>query len=260
MLPYCVISFLERRCCGGVRHGLVEIPGDHGQRPAGKIAKVIRQVGVIALYQRVKAEGAVLAKNNLAQQKIAQRVITENVNHRLRAHNVAAGLGHLAFFEQQPTVRNHRFGEGNLCGKQEGRPVHTVKPDDLFPDHVDVRRPVAVEFLLRGFVFRAESNRGAIVTKRVKPDVNHVLWVAGNRDAPFERAPADGEIAQAALHKSDDLVAARFWTDKVRLLFVQLQQLVRERRELEKVIIFADCLGGSAAFRTRRSGPGGVHV
>ena len=50
--------------------------------------------------------------------------------------------------------------------------------------------------------------------------------ITGNRNAPFESAPTDGEIAQAAAHKRNDLIAPRLRTDELRMLLVKRQQLV----------------------------------
>ena len=47
---------------------------------------------------------------------------------------------------------------------------------------------------------------------------------------------------------------------KSGLLFVELQQLVGERRELEEVILFGHGLGGAAAIGARIAGLGVVHV
>ena len=49
-----------------VGHLSLEITGDHRQRAAGEIAETIGEVGVIALYERIKAERTILPKNNFA--------------------------------------------------------------------------------------------------------------------------------------------------------------------------------------------------
>src|SRR5579883_129107 len=122
-----------------------------------------------------------------------------------------------------------------------------MEAHDLFADHVHIRRPVAIELRV---VFLAITERRNVIAEGIQPYVNHVLRITRNRYAPFKRAATDGEIAQAATHKRNHLVATRFRADKIRVFGVELQQLVFKGRELEEVVFFADRLSGTTAFRT----------
>ena len=73
-------------------------------------------------------------------------------------------------------------------------------------------------------------------------------------------AAADGEIAQAAAHERDHFVAPRFRADEIRLLVVQLQELVLKRRKLEEVIFFAHRFRGTAALGAGSAGADRIHV
>src|ERR1700694_484654 len=87
-----------------------------------------------------------------------------------------------------------------------------------------------------------------------------MFGIARDRDAPFKRAAADGEIAQAAARKGDDFVTASFRTDEIRMLLEELQQPVSESGKLEVVILFAHGFGRTAALRARRAGAYRVNI
>jgi len=54
----------------------LEITSDHRECPAGKVAQSVRQIGVVTLDNGIEAERTILSENNLAQQKVAQRIGT----------------------------------------------------------------------------------------------------------------------------------------------------------------------------------------
>src|SRR5580704_12324911 len=93
-------SRIQRRGATRIRHLSIEVSVDHRQRAARQIAQPIRQVAVIALYQRVEAERPVLSEDDFAQQEVAQRILAQRVENSFAADNIAARLRHLAFFEQ----------------------------------------------------------------------------------------------------------------------------------------------------------------
>ncbi len=70
--------------------------------------------------------------------------------------------------------------------------------------------------------------------ERVEPNVENVRFLAGNGNPPANRGARDAEIAQAAFDEREDLIAARFGLNEVRILFVKIEQNVLKRRELEE--------------------------
>jgi len=94
----------------GIGYLSLEIARNHGQGTAGQVAKSIRQIGVVALHQRVEAKRSILTENDFAQKKIAEGVGAERINDGFGAHDISARLRHLAFFKQQPAVRGDAFG------------------------------------------------------------------------------------------------------------------------------------------------------
>ena len=92
-----------------------------------------------------------------------------------------------------------------------------------------------------------------VVGQRVEPDVDDVLFVAGNWNAPAETAAADGEIFEPAAHERDDLAARRLRLHEAGILFVELEQLAFKCGELEKVILFADGFSDATAIGAGRA-------
>ena len=135
-----------------IRHLALEIAGDHGQRAAGQIAQPIRQIGVVALHQRIEGKRSILPKHDFAQQKITQRVRAEHVENRFRTHDVAARLRHLALFKQQPSMRHNRLRHRQSRRHQKRRPVDAMEADDFFANHLHVGGPEFLECLLRSGV------------------------------------------------------------------------------------------------------------
>ena len=163
-----------------------------------RLPKAVGKVGVVALHQRVEGKRAVLPEDDFAQQEIAQRIRAQHVEDGFRAHDVAARLRHLALFKQQPAVRHDRLGQRQARSHQERRPVHAVEADNLLADHVHIGRPVFLEASCASACDEPYPMRGDVVGQRIQPDVDHMLGIVGHRNAPGERAAADGKIAQPA--------------------------------------------------------------
>ncbi len=137
-----------------VRDFAGEIFLDQRGSAAGEVAEAVSQVAVIAGDQRVVAEVSVLAKDNFAQNKIAQRVHAEHVGNGTWQDDVAFGLAHFGGIHQKPAVHPHLFGHGEHRGHQEGGPVHGVKANDVFAHEMQVCGPHATLFVL-GSIHRA---------------------------------------------------------------------------------------------------------
>ena len=130
----------------GIWHFALEVARDHGQRAAGEIAESIRQIGVIALHQRIEAKRSILPEDDLAQQEVAKGVAAKHIHDGFGAHDISTRLRHFAFFKQQPPVRNDTLGQGQSGGEQKRRPVDAMEAHNFFADHVHVGGPELVEF------------------------------------------------------------------------------------------------------------------
>src|SRR5690606_41314008 len=66
----------------------------------------------------------------------------------------------------------------------------------------NVHRPVRLD---RAFLIRIAQGSD-VVGQGIEPDVDDMPFVSGNRNAPIEGGPGDGEVAQAFLYEGNDLV------------------------------------------------------
>ena len=121
-----------------------------------------------------------------------------------------------------------------------------MEAHNFFADHVHVGGPV---FVVLALIRRAIAEGGDVVGERIEPNVDHVLGIARHGDAPGKCAAADGEIAQASFDKGEHFVAPCFGADEIGLAGVEVDQLLLEGRELEKIVLLFHRLGGAAAFR-----------
>ena len=249
----------------GLRHGSRKRLGPakvlvhHVDDAADEVAVAVGQVAVEALDERIEAEAAVLSKRDFAQQEVAQRIGAQNFLDRFSAHDVALRLGHLALVKEQPAVGFHAARRLNARGHQKRRPVDAVETADLLADQVHVRRPEFFEARLVLWIVGAVADCRDVVGQRVEPHVDHVLLVAGNRNAPGETCPAYGQVFEAAADKGDDLAPRRLRPDEPWVGVIKLQQLALEGRQLEKVVLLAHRFGQPPAVGAVGAGRA-VHV
>ena len=77
-------------------------------------------------------------------------------------------------------MREHLVRQRQTGGHQHGRPVHRVEAQNVLADQVDVGRPDRRELL----VVLAVADGGDVVQQRVEPDVDDLLVVPRQGDAP----------------------------------------------------------------------------
>src|SRR5437773_8246571 len=104
-----------------------------------------------------------------------------------------------------------------------------MEPQNIFSDKMNIGRPVFREF---GFV-RFKADTAQVSGQRVKPDVENVSRIIRQRYAPLQCRTAYRKIFQSALHERNDLVAARFRPDEIRILLIELKQSILKSRQLE---------------------------
>ncbi len=80
-------------------------------------------------------------------------------------------------------MRENALRQLQASRPQKCRPVDGMEAHDLLADQVHVRRPTILPC------------HGALVgAQRVEPNVKHMLFFAGNGNAPFNGGAADGEV------------------------------------------------------------------
>ena len=172
-----------------------------------------------------------MSEGDFAKQEVAEGVHAVEFFHFKGVDDVAEGFRHFFAFDGPPAVREYADGRRESERHEHRGPYHAVEADDVLADEVARRGPVFFPFFAR----LGEAEGRDVVDERVEPDVDDVLFVAGERDAPLERRARDGLIAQAALYEADDFVVAFLRHYRVGVLFVEFEKRLGVFREAEKV-------------------------
>ena len=217
----------------------------HLDHAIDEVAKVIRQLRVVALDQPVTHEVAVVAKRNLAKQVVANHIERELLDQLVRVDPVPGALAHLLALDEPPAVHEQLLGRLQTCAHQERWPEDAVEAKDVLAEQVQRAGP---ELLERLVILSERTHARDVVGERVDPHIHDVLRVVRDRDTPVERRAADGEVLQATFDKRDYLVVARLGADTVRVALVPGEQLVLVGAQLEEVGRLRDPLDGRAAL------------
>ena len=92
------------------------------------------------------------------------------------------------------------LGQFKTESHEHNRPIDCVEAKNILADYVSVCRPIFVEQLGAAVGIIAES--GDIVRKRVYPDIDDMLVVKVDRNAPFEGRTGNAEILNCLLYTS----------------------------------------------------------
>mmetsp|Transcript_3056 Transcript_3056/g.7007 ORF Transcript_3056/g.7007 Transcript_3056/m.7007 type:complete len:351 (-) Transcript_3056:163-1215(-) len=128
-------------------------------------------------------------------------------------------------------------GERHVGRQQHGRPVNRVEPEDVLADDVNVARPPPFDGRLERCLLTVSDEGRDVAKKGIKPHVNHLILVLGDRDAPLDGRAGDGEVGDPAVDPPLDLVVPEGWLHKARVLLVKLLQGVLILAQAEKVVL-----------------------
>src|SRR5207249_4509212 len=118
---------------------------------------------------------SILSEHHFSQHVVAQELRTKDLLKNEWVHDVAAGFRHLDVLRQPPSVSENRFGCLESGGHQERRPIHRVKPQNVFTDEMGVDRPIFGE--LR--VVSLETDSTQIPVQSVEPHIEYVGRIVG---------------------------------------------------------------------------------
>ena len=119
-------------------------------------------------------------------------------------------------------MTEYLLGKRQVGRHEERWPINCVKADDILADNVHAGGPVFAPFRR---VVRKSYTR-YVRRQRVEPDVHHMVLATRNLHPPIETRPRDRQIAQAAFDKANGFIPPTFRTDKIRLLFIEFEQLL----------------------------------
>ena len=180
--------------------GAAEILVRHSGGTGQQVAQIVGQVHIDAVDQQFVGEVAVGAEREITQQEVAQGVGAVTLGQQIGVDHVALGLGHFAAVQQQPAVAVHMLGQGHIHAHQHGGPDDGMETYDLLADKMHVGRPESLVVAV-GVLIVHEAERGSVVKQRVDPDVDDMLGVEIDRDAPLEAGTGNAEILKARVDK-----------------------------------------------------------
>src|SRR6266404_7246087 len=106
--------------------------------------------------------------------------------------------------------------------------------------------PALVEF--------GPTHGAQVSDQSVKPHVEHMRRFARHWNSPSNRGARNREIPQPTLHKTQNFVSPALRTDEIRIRGIEIEQLLLEFDEFEKVVFFCDCFCRASAIGTRIAG------
>src|SRR6185312_5532903 len=241
---------------GRLRYRPVKVLMDHRERAACQITDAVGEIGVVAFDQSIVAEIAVLSIGDFAPQEVTQRIragefiaVTHHLRDRARSHYIAARFAHFAFLHKNPAMAEDLFRERQSSRHQECRPVDGMKTQNVFSNQVKIGRPEVLPL------------HGAHVgDQRIKPDIEYMPSFHRHGNAPVDGRARDGKIVQPLLYEADCLAFSRLGADKIRLPFVEFQQLILECGELEKIILLGDGFRDTPTIRAWIAGLGVIYI
>ena len=220
----------------------------HGGGAAQQVAEVVGQIHIDAVDQQLIGEVAVRAEREVAQQEVAQRIGAVALGQQVGVNDIALGLGHFAAVQQQPAVAVNVLGQGHIHAHQHGRPDDGMEADDLLADKMDIGRPEGLVIAV-GVLLIHEAQRRGVVEQRVDPDIDNMLGVEIDRDAPLEAGAGNAEILQTRVDKIvDHLVDAGARQQEVRV-DEQIAHAVGILGQTEEVSLLLGVHNGAAAVR-----------
>ena len=151
-----------------------------------------------------------------------------------RGDPIDTGVGHLVATEQEPAVDLYVSRRVDARGHAHGRPPHTVEPDDLLADQVVHVRPPLIELVL----VLAVADGRHIVDEGVVPDVEDVLLVPRDPDAPIDGGPSDGDVVESTFDEAERLVALRLGQDDMGVGRIPVDQRLLKGAQFEEVVLF----------------------
>ena len=232
-----------------------EIFAHHGGGAGNQIAQIVGQIGIDAADQSLVGKVAVGSERDFAQQEIPDGIHAVAVAQNHRVNHVALALAHLASVaKQQPAVAVHLLRQGKIHRHQNGRPDDRMETYDLLADKVNIRGPVLAVIRI---VVGAVAHGGDIIGQRVQPHIHNVLGVKVHGDSPGKAGAGNTQVVQTALDELDHLVFAAFGLNEVRLVLIQLEELVRIVGKAEEIsfllrpLDLAAAVGAFAVFELR---------
>ena len=122
-----------------------------------------------------------------------------------------------------------------------------MEAEDVLADKVDIGGPGACKLRAEvGVGVGAVADRGCVVEEGVEPDVDDLLLIPRERDAPAHARPRHRDVDEALAQEGHHLVVCAHRLDAIGVRLVVRDELLGEGRQLEEPVVLLDLLDRSA--------------
>src|SRR5713226_1397290 len=142
----------------------------HGEDSTDKVAKIVSQVRVYAIDQSLQRKGRILAKDHLAQKKVAKGIHPVALLHLQGAHDISQTLRHLAGVHHPIAVHVQTLINRQTRSHEHRRPINRMGFEDVFGDQVIGLGP-------KGFKeFLSPKLQGTdVINESIEPNIGHLV-------------------------------------------------------------------------------------
>ena len=177
-------------------------------------------------------------EGDVPQQVVADRIHPVVGGELARRDLVHAGVGHLLAAQQQPAV-DLDVGRGSMPAAMHMAGHHTQWNRMI---SLPIRWWTAGHQASNRSLVLAVADGREIVDERVVPDIEDVLLVPGDRHAPVDGGPGDGDVPEPPLDEAEGLVALGLGHHRVGLASYQSMSGCSKALEPEEVVLLLEVL------------------
>ena len=213
-------ALLDERPALGVKRPelALELLLQHLSTARSDVRDLADKVGVDALDEVRQVEVHVVRRPaELRRIVVAERLRRQVVEVRARVHERALRLGHLLAVYRQEPVHEHLVGPLEAGRMQHPRPEQAVEANDVLADEVIEFNALVIPhrdinlctfpFPLLAFCFREPiGERSDVPDRRIDPDVEELVGVAGNLETEVRRVARDAPAAERFLEPLEELI------------------------------------------------------
>ena len=160
-------------------------------------------------------EIAVVSELDVAQEVPTNGITAASLQQQFGVQHIAEGFAHLLALTGEEAMAEHLLRHRQSCRHAHGRPEHSVEAKDVLADHVHGGGPTAGGEPIERYRFSIIKKRCEITQKGIKPDVEGVAWMVGDRKSPGHIHPRNGEVAQTLSDEVAHFLSSAGWGDEV---------------------------------------------
>mmetsp|Transcript_116734 Transcript_116734/g.203063 ORF Transcript_116734/g.203063 Transcript_116734/m.203063 type:complete len:286 (-) Transcript_116734:507-1364(-) len=231
---------------------LVDCPRDTTQH---EIAQVVRQLPIQTHDHVLVTVVPIVTEGRLPQEEVLQRVQAELVRLLHGVECVPKTLGNFHAILGPPPMSYNALRQRKISSHQESWPINGMELQDIFANHVEIRRPAMHLVFVLGLGL-AHNGGSAVIGERIQPHVDAVLLLRlefgllryRNRPLANFLLARHRKIQEPLGYKLLNLPLAEGRGNPIGVLSEELKQPILERRELELEVLLFNPLNRMSTF------------